>query len=346
MEIGIAYGVSYADVVRGLQDELIYLNPPENTDSENNQPELATKMSTQNGWLRCSWEGKAYTYVYDSSKGWSYKKKPDEDYMKPAEGIGTDDLSDKVLGMIEKAGESGFELPDYQNVAPGNVLGVIEGKNDTRYLEWKEVNEVPDFDVETPMGACLRATGKSGTITPSIVEWQPVREVPESTSTDEGKVLTVDSRGGAAWEEVNEVPDSTSQDEGKVLTVDSNGDAVWGESSGNSTIMLRMNSVAGQRGAILYLDTLEAANARDIQAHILNGGTVILYEYGTNNQGEARSVTPFYLSYDAAPYGDNIQFVSIRTVGSDPVGIEVVRIKWYLGSSQYDYTYNSISFGS
>lgn len=57
-------------------------------------------------------------------------------------------------------------------------------------------------------------------------------EVPIVGSTDDGKILTASYSGGSgsySWQNApSGLPTSTSSDEGKALTVDSNGDPVWG----------------------------------------------------------------------------------------------------------------------
>ena len=54
-----------------------------------------------------------------------------------------------------------------------------------------------------------------------------VRAVPSSSTSDEGKVLSVDSTGTPTWDTVNEVPQSTSTDANKFLMVNSSGTPEW-----------------------------------------------------------------------------------------------------------------------
>ena len=97
----------------------------------------------------------------------------------------------------------------------------------TATLDDAELRQVPISFNAGDVGKFLKKTG-TGALD---YEWANIGNgnLPPSTSTDEGKVLTVDSNGDPEWETSSGsgLPASTSADEGKVLTVDANGDPVW-----------------------------------------------------------------------------------------------------------------------
>jgi hypothetical protein len=55
-----------------------------------------------------------------------------------------------------------------------------------------------------------------------------LNKLPSSASTDEGKVLTVDSQGAAAWSTLpSDVPAYSDADSGKVLQMQADGTLAW-----------------------------------------------------------------------------------------------------------------------
>ena len=83
-------------------------------------------------------------------------------------------------------------------------------------------------------------------------------ELPTYTSSDGGKVLTVNSGGtGLEWsEESSDIPTYDSGDSGKILTVNSDGTGLeWGESGGGNTSLLLSVKYTGEAGTIAQYNT-------------------------------------------------------------------------------------------
>ncbi len=105
-------------------------------------------------------------------------------------------------------------LPEYSSSDAGKVLGV--GGSDDAELEW--INLLPQYDTSSDEGKAL-FVGNTG------LEWDTVNGLPPyDISTDEGKVLAV-SNSGLDWGNI--LPEYSSSDAGKVLSIDEYGDVDW-----------------------------------------------------------------------------------------------------------------------
>lgn len=127
--------------------------------------------------------------------------------------IETQTIGSTDVNVVNTVYRYGFEIANDETV--------------TATLDDAELRQVPISFNAGDVGKFLKKTG-TGALD---YEWANIGNgnLPPSTSTDEGKVLTVDSNGDPEWETPSGsgLPASTSADEGKVLTVDANGDPMW-----------------------------------------------------------------------------------------------------------------------
>lgn len=94
------------------------------------------------------------------------------------------------------------------------------------YIQNKPTIPVVDQTYNASSTNAQSGTAVSSAISSAVSE---IEQVPASTTSDEGKVLTVDSSGEPVWDEApTGVPDTTASDNGKVLGVtDSSGTLGW-----------------------------------------------------------------------------------------------------------------------
>jgi hypothetical protein len=79
-----------------------------------------------------------------------------------------------------------------------------------------------------PAGLSLALQSNSGLELNPVTGLKVLNKLPSSASTDEGKVLTVDSQGAAAWSTLpSDVPAYSDADSGKVLQVQADGTLAW-----------------------------------------------------------------------------------------------------------------------
>ena len=127
--------------------------------------------------------------------------------------IETQTIGSTDVNVVNTVYRYGFEIANNEAV--------------TATLDDADLRQVPISFNAGDVGKFLKKTG-TGALD---YEWANIGNgnLPPSTSTDEGKVLTVDSNGDPEWDTPSGsgLPASTSADEGKVLTVDSNGDPEW-----------------------------------------------------------------------------------------------------------------------
>lgn len=128
------------------------------------------------------------------------------------------------IDRIEDTQSMVIQNEPYQNKAvnkPGMRTIMYDPSDDETY--WSDVNLVPPMDDNT--------IGKFLTNNNNVPQWADVpNELPEYTTSDDGKSLKVKYNNGAAeleWEK--DVPDYAASDVGKVLTVkDNNGSTELG----------------------------------------------------------------------------------------------------------------------
>lgn len=125
---------------------------------------------------------------------------------------------------VEWAAESGG-VPTPASADSGKVLTATSGGG----FFWNAVpSELPSGGQS---GQYLKKTGSAAYDT----DWATVREVPSSTTSDNGKVLKVVS-GSAEWANESELPSVTTSDNGKVLTVVSGAWAAETSSGGGASV--------------------------------------------------------------------------------------------------------------
>jgi hypothetical protein len=128
------------------------------------------------------------------------------------------------IDRIEDTQSMVIQNEPYQNKAvnkPGMRTIMYDPSDDETY--WSDVNLVPPMNENT--------IGKFLTNNNNVPQWEDIpNELPEYTTSDDGKSLKVKYNNGAAeleWEK--DVPDYASSDVGKVLTVkDNNGSTELG----------------------------------------------------------------------------------------------------------------------
>lgn len=136
-----------------------------------------------------------------------------------------------------------------------------------------------------------------------------VREVPAATSSDEGKVLTVDSTGTPGWDTVNEVPASTSSDSNKFLMVNSSGTPEW-----NSLPPVGETLVVGVAVPLGSGDIVADKTYNEIRTAIAAGYNVVARVQQGSNPAFYDDWAEFYVlsrySPDDSP-DDNIAFTRV-----------------------------------
>lgn len=140
-----------------------------------------------------------------------------------------------------------------------------------------------------------------------------IREVPSSSSSDEGKVLMVDANGTPGWDKVNAVPQSTSSDSSKFLMVNTSGVPEWNSLPPVGETLVVGVAVPLGEGAIVADKTY-----REIKSAIVAGYNVVIRtQQGSNPEFYDDWAEYYVLSrYDGDYDNYPIEFYRVESYGN------------------------------